>query len=77
MSRAISYVSESGDHYLQLYDKDISIEEIIQEERDAFGEEFPCLYIMNVRSTAGDSKELELALEALLNGEEVQVVCQE
>jgi hypothetical protein len=52
MTTAISYVSESGDHYLSLFPDNDLFWSMLRKEREKFGDEFKYLYVLNVE-TAG------------------------
>jgi hypothetical protein len=63
MATAISYTSESGDHYLSLYEGVDSIQNIVRDEKYSFGDEFGYLYIQNIESTDIDEGALSIALQ--------------
>lgn len=49
MSTAISYTSESSDHYLSLYEGK-SIKDIVALEKELYGDEFPYLEVRNIET---------------------------
>ena len=59
MATAISFVSESGDHYLSLFDKGESPEEMITSMREEANDEWSYLYIQNVTSTELSKTEIQ------------------
>tara|TARA_R110000851_G_scaffold278716_1_gene431811 strand:+ start:1299 stop:1508 length:210 start_codon:yes stop_codon:yes gene_type:complete len=63
MSTAISYASESGDHYLSLYGDIDNIESIVKAEKREYGDEFSYFYIKRIKSFYIDEKKLEKALD--------------
>jgi hypothetical protein len=62
MITAISYTSESSDHYLSLYTKGDTIKDIVKAEKVSHGDEFGYLYIQNIKSTGLSTVELRDAL---------------
>lgn len=51
MATAISFVSESSDHYLSLFENKETIEEIIDSLKRGYGDEFQYLYVNKCVST--------------------------
>ena len=62
MSTAISYVSESGDHYLNLFDDAQSIKEIVAHEQKQFDAEFASLEVKNCVSSDHNEQDVCQAL---------------
>ena len=59
MATAISYRSESGDTYLSIFPAEASIQEIIDTEKECFGEEWAFLFIEDAVTLTLTDDELE------------------
>lgn len=59
MATAISFTSESGDHYLDLFENGETIEEIVSNLKENYGSEFQYLYVQNCESSNYDTSEVE------------------
>ncbi len=55
MAVAISYVSESGDNYLSVYDTPLSVKRIVEMEKAAFEDEFCNLEVIQVYHNTNES----------------------
>lgn len=67
MATAISFVSESSDHYLNLFDNGESIEEIVSKLTTDFDMEFAHLEVKNCVSSDHDTQEVCQAVCAAID----------
>lgn len=51
MATAISFTSESGDHYLDLFENGETVDEIVNSLKEAYNDEFQYLYVQNCESS--------------------------
>lgn len=74
MATAISFTSESGDHYLDLFENGETVEEIVNTLKENYGDEFQYLYIQNCESSNYDTEDVESkvteAIEAAYEGDD-------
>lgn len=74
MATAISFVSESGDHYLDLFDNGETIDEIVATLKENYNSEFQYLYVKNCESSNYNTEDLEgkltEAIEAYYEGDD-------
>ena len=66
MATAISFTSESSDHYLEIFDKKESPTEIVLTLEERFGEEWAYVSADNVESTDLSTKQVN-HLQKLMN----------
>jgi hypothetical protein len=59
MATAISFVSESGDHYLELFEGDETVEGIVGLLKEKYSDEFQYLYVQNCLSSTHNVPVLE------------------
>lgn len=67
MATAISFVSESGDHYLNLFEGDENIEDMIEILKEQYSDEFQYLYVKNCLSSNFSVKEIEHSVDEAIN----------
>lgn len=59
MATAISFTSESSDHYLELFEGEETIQDIVDVLKEKYSDEFKHLYLQNVLSSDYSISDLE------------------